>query len=301
MFRSSAGIGSEIFLGLRRRHGRPSVTIIDSQIHIWAPETPERPWIPGGRLLAHWRTPPSADDVLAHMDSVGVDRAVLVPPSWEGIRNDVVLSAAGRHPGRFRAVVRGPLNDHSAAASLRAWAADPRVAGIRTLFAREARPWLRDGTADWIWPLAEELGLTVFFYAPGDYAGTAEVLQRHPDLKLVVDHLGIDIGVTDGNIDSFIDELVPLARFPHVAVKASALSTMVSAVDSYPFPTLHGPIKRVVEAFGADRVFWGSDLTRLTGPYSQVRDLFLHQLPFLDDEQLDLIMGKALAQWIEWA
>jgi predicted TIM-barrel fold metal-dependent hydrolase len=57
--------------------------IVDAQIHIWGADTPERPWPAYGRGNAHRPIPFSKDDALREMDAAGVDRAVIVPPSWE--------------------------------------------------------------------------------------------------------------------------------------------------------------------------------------------------------------------------
>ena len=77
------------------------MTVIDAQVHIWGAETPERPWPPGGAALAHRPTPLGKDELLRDMDAAGVDRAIIVPPSWEGDRNDLAMEAALLHPDRF--------------------------------------------------------------------------------------------------------------------------------------------------------------------------------------------------------
>ncbi len=79
--------------------------IADAQIHIWAPNTPERPWAPGN---VHREVPLEAAEVLREMDAAGVQRTVLVPPSLDADRNDLALAAAQRHPDRF--AVMGRLN-----------------------------------------------------------------------------------------------------------------------------------------------------------------------------------------------
>ena len=52
--------------------------IADAQIHIWAPNSPERPWRPGQNV--HREPPLGAEEVLREMDGAGVSRAILVPP-----------------------------------------------------------------------------------------------------------------------------------------------------------------------------------------------------------------------------
>jgi predicted TIM-barrel fold metal-dependent hydrolase len=70
------------------------MTIIDAQVHIWPPETPERPYIKEDASTPHRLMPLTYQDLLVEMAVAGVDRAILVPPSWEGYRNDYALTAA---------------------------------------------------------------------------------------------------------------------------------------------------------------------------------------------------------------
>lgn len=274
--------------------------VVDAQVHIWEDETPEHPWIEGGHAFAHMPTPLSGEFLLSEMDRVGVDRALLVCPSWEGPRNDLVRDVSAAHPDRFRAIGRFRMNDLASADLLEEWAADPLFIGVRTAFNRATREFLHDGTADWIWPVVERLGLNVFVFAPRQYAETAAVIERNPGIRFTIDHLGMDVGVHDGSISSFIDDVLTFAKFPNVAVKATSLPSFVSAVDTFPFPTLHDYIRRVVEAFGPERVFWGSDLSRLDCTYDELRDMFLYHLDFLNEAELQSIMGEGVCNWLGW-
>ena len=69
--------------------------IVDAQVHIWAANTRQRPWPARGE--PH-RAPLGKDELLAEMDKAGVDGVVIVPPSWEGDRNDLAIEAAKAHP-----------------------------------------------------------------------------------------------------------------------------------------------------------------------------------------------------------
>ena len=82
--------------------------IVDAQVHIWGANTAERPW-PTGRSAPHRPQPFSKDDLLKEMDAARVARVVLVPPSWEGDRNDLALEAARLHPDRFAVMGRPPM------------------------------------------------------------------------------------------------------------------------------------------------------------------------------------------------
>jgi predicted TIM-barrel fold metal-dependent hydrolase len=68
--------------------------IADSQVHIWGADTPERPWPAGRAHQAQKPYPVTKDMLLKEMDAAGVSRVVIVPPSWEGERNDLGLEAA---------------------------------------------------------------------------------------------------------------------------------------------------------------------------------------------------------------
>ena len=85
---------------------RERMLIVDSQVHIWAADRPDRPW-PAGRAAQPQKPYPITKEiVLAAMDEAGVHRAVLIPPSWEGDYNDLVLEAAQAHPDRFAVMGR---------------------------------------------------------------------------------------------------------------------------------------------------------------------------------------------------
>lgn len=272
--------------------------ITDAQVHVWPVSRPDRPWNEGAEEYAHRGTGELlVDELLDEMDAAGVDRALLVSPTWEGYRNDYVLEAATNHPDRLGAIVRHDLSEKDVE-QVRAWHADARVVGLRTVFAKQTVEWLREGVADWFWPVAEDLGMPLMVYAPYQYDEVREVAERHPGLRLAICHLGMDTKLRDDQIISQIDEVVKLAELPNVAVKASSLPSFVT--EAYPFPSLHEHIERLVDAFGPERVFWGSDLSRLRCSYPQLVDLFMEELDFLDDDARRLVMGQALSDWFGW-
>lgn len=272
--------------------------ITDAQVHVWPANRPDRPWNEGAEEYAHRGTGElTAEELLGEMDAAGVDRALLVSPTWEGYRNDYVLDATATYPQRFGAIVRFDLSEEDVG-QVREWHADPRVVGARTVFIKQTVDWLRDGVADWFWPAAEDLGMPLMVYAPYQYDAVREVAQGHPGLRMAICHLGLDTKLRDDELVPHVDEVVKLAELPNVAVKASSLPSFVTS--PYPFSTLHGHIERLVDAFGPERVFWGSDLSRLRCTYQELVDLFMHELDFLDDDERRLVMGQALADWFGW-
>src|SRR5260221_5822302 len=119
--------------------------IADAQVHIWAASTPDRPW-PQGHATPDRPMPFGKDDLLREMDAVGVQRAVLVGPSWDGNRNDLVLAAARMHPDRFGVMGRFDDSDPAAKHTLREWRKHPGMLGVRLTFrTREL------DIGDWLW------------------------------------------------------------------------------------------------------------------------------------------------------
>jgi predicted TIM-barrel fold metal-dependent hydrolase len=276
------------------------VIITDAQAHIWPPEGPDRPWIEGGRDFAHGDQFP-VDDLLSAMKGASVDRVVLVPPSFEGDRNDACLAAVAAHPDTFRVMGRISLTDPASRGRLATWREQPGMLGIRLAFSRgPAAHWLDDGTADWLWPEAEAARLPVMVFAPGLLHRVADLAERHPGIPFALCHLGIRTDLRDDAVAPVIDELLGLARFENVAVKASCLPSNTS--QTYPFPALHDHIRRVFDAFGPRRTFWGSDVTRLpeTATYDETRRLFTDELDFLSGEDLEWVMGRAVSEWLRW-
>lgn len=155
--------------------------ICDAQVHIWAEDRPDRPWPPGQAARSHRPGSFLKDELLAEMDAAGVDRAILVPPSYEGDRNDLALEAARLHPDRFAIMGRVPLEDPRAAALLPQWRRQPGMLGIRlTLHMPFQKVWLSDGTADWFWPAAEAAGMPLMILPTGSLPEIDRIAARHP-------------------------------------------------------------------------------------------------------------------------
>ena len=273
--------------------------IVDSQVHIWGADTPDRPWPPGRAHQAQKPYPVTKEMVLVEMDAAGVDRAVIVPPSWEGDRNDLAIEAARQHPDRFAVMGRLAVERPESRALIADWKRQPGMLGLRFTFHTDLqRPWLTDGTADWLWPAAERAGLPLMIFVPGSLGVVGGIAARHAGLRLVLDHLAI--GTALGNDAAFADlpQLLALAKHPNVAVKASALPCY--STEPYPFRGLHRHIRQVVDAFGPRRTFWGTDLTRLTCSYRQAVTIFTEELPWLSAADQEWVMGRAVAEWLGW-
>ncbi|MES2171657.1 MAG: amidohydrolase family protein [Actinomycetota bacterium] len=269
----------------------------DAQVHLWAKESPDNPWVPGSGNPAHGDEYTS-ERLLAEMDAAGVARAILVPSAREQDRNDTCLAAAARYPDRFAVMGRVPLTGDFERERLYAWREQPGMLGLRVSAVSGPADFLRDGSANWLWAIAEEAGLPVMLYLAGEIAPIRTIAERHPGLRLIVDHLGLPTTRVNEQIDSGLVELIGLRDLENVAVKATCLPNHVT--EPYPFRGLHDRVHRVVDAFSPQRVFWGSDLTRLRSTYDEVRRLFTDELDFLDVGDLDWIMDRGVREWLDW-
>jgi L-fuconolactonase len=271
------------------------VRILDSQVHIWPADRPDR------RLDEEYRgrAPYTYEALLAAMDEAGVDGAILVPPSFDGDRNDYAIEAARKHPDRF--AIMGRVALQAGPTTLAHWKEQPGMLGVRLTFHRDKdRPWLTDGTADWFWPEAERHSVPVMVHAPERIAVVHDIARSHPGLTVIYDHMGFARETMDGRAMARVEELIPLAALPNVFVKVSALPCY--STEPYPFGNLREPLRRVIDAFGPGRSFWGSDITRVpkSCSYRQTVTHFTEKLDFLSDHELEWIMGKGLAACLNW-
>ena len=149
--------------------------------------------------------------IIEGMDEAGIDRAILVPPSWDEDRNDVAIAAVQTYPDRF--AIMGRLAVESAdAAGLSALKAEPGMLGARFTFHTDLmRPWLTDGTADWLWTAAEEADIPLMVLVPGSVPALEAIAEQHPGLRLIVDHLALLPGKDDVAF-STLDQVLRLGQ-----------------------------------------------------------------------------------------
>ena len=273
--------------------------IFDAQVHIWQADTPERPHIKVDASKPHRETPLTYERLLLEMNRAGVDRVILVPPSWDGYRNDYALTAAQKYPDRFAVMGKVPLNAPASKNKLPTWLKQSGMKGFRISFRHSGtHSLLDDGSADWFWADCERNDIPVMIFAPFAVAAIGKIARRHPGLRVIVDHMGLNVQWRGKDLTPGVDVLLTFAGLPNVAVKASCLPCYVA--ENYPYPTLQPQVRRVVDAFGAQRIMWGTDLSQSPISYRQNVTLFTEELDFLSADDKEWIMGKSLAHWLRW-
>jgi len=269
--------------------------IVDAQIHLWNAGNPTTPW--------HRQVPAyTKADALSEMDTAGVDAAVLTPHTpWDPNANELAIEAARQHPDRFVILGHFPVDKPESRALVDTWKQRPGMLGLRFTFPPpQQSAWLTDGTVDWLWPAAERAGLPIALMAAGFLPKVEEVAQRHPNLKLILDHLGRPSGGTASQPDLWanLPEVVALARYPNVAMKATGAPSYSG--HAYPFEDIYDNLHRLYDAFGPTRFFWGTDITRMPCPWRQCVTLFTEELSWLKGRELELVMGRAVCEWLGW-
>ncbi len=277
-----------------------SAPVADAQVHVWLPEGPDRPWPVGGaeRALAmHRHDAISGSTLREEMRAGGVDRAVLVPPFFEGYRNDYALACAQDAPDAFRVMARVDLRTGDPG-PVRELLQSPVVAGVRLVFLPSDAGRVDDPAAEWFWAFAEEEQVPVMLLASGQLDALGDLARSRPGLRLAVDHLGLTGQATDAAIAPEIEQLVGLAGLENVSVKATAAPCY--STEPYPYPALHSFLRDLYDAFGPQRLFWGSDLSRLRGSYADLVRLFGEDLDFLSPAGREAVMGRSVLNWLDW-
>ena len=269
--------------------------IIDAQIHVWGTG------LPGNK--AHIQvtsfTPKQAINM---MDEAGVDAAIIHPPSWDPDSVYMALDAVNTYPGRFAIMGSIDLTDPTSVSLIPKWKQQNGMLGMRFGFlGGENQRLLHNQELDWFWSAASEYDIPISALATDSLLILKDVARKYPNLRLTIDHLGGRGGNTDLKDESsmaHMPELLSLSEEPNIAVKATGSPGYSS--HHYPFNSMHTYLKQIFDAFGAKRMFWGTDITKMKCSWKECITMFTEELPWLTKADQDLVMGQAICQWWGW-
>ena len=270
--------------------------IVDSQIHLWK----------NGKMAAQHRQIPNflVDDALAEMAEAGVDCAVIHPPSAFGeAANELAVEAVRKHPEKFCILGHFDLKSPDREKIVARWRERPGMVGFRYTFMQpHEKTWWTDGTLDWFWRACEKERLVVGLLAAGEnIKALGKIAERHPGLKLHIDHIGRGGGRAEKKDDAAyadLADMLALAKLPNVGVKLSGAPS--TSTQPYPYKNIHDYLKRIVDAFSPDRCFWGTDITRMPCSYRQCVTMFTEEMSWLKGRDLERVMGSAFVDWLGW-
>ena len=274
--------------------------IIDAQVHAYERNHPGRPWI--GVLTGPAEV--TGDDMVAAMDAVGVDGAVLVSPfSMYGYDASYALEVYGKHPGRFGLVKPVDAPDPGVAETIADWAATPGTVGIRIFLNRGEATDPADPGLQRVLVAAARHALPVNLMCTGRLEQAAQLAGRYPQTQLVIDHLGLpQPQEPPAPAAPFADlpKLLALAAHANVAVKISGACTLSHA--PFPYQDIWEPLARIFDAFGLDRCLWGTDWTRAIKVLTYQEGVEAFRITDrLSESDRATLMGATLARIYQWS
>src|SRR5215203_1102197 len=157
------------------------------------------------------------------------------------------------------------------------------------------------------WPAAEKADLPVMFLTSGQTSLFAGIAERHPQLALILDHMGVGAGLrphrdlANSLVPEAISQSAALAKYPNVSVKLSSVPLV--STEPYPFRDTIPHIRRLFDSYGPQRCHWGTDVTNslARATYRQRMTQFTEELTFLSDDDKDWIMGRSILARLKWA
>jgi L-fuconolactonase len=276
------------------------VLTIDAQVHAYERNHPGRPW--AGVL----RGPPevTGDNMVAAMDAVGVDGAILVSP-FTMYRYDAsyALTVRAAHPGRFALVKPVDPTDPAVADIIAEWAATDGAVAIRLVLSFGMPTDPADPGLNRVLTLAARHRLPVNILCWGRLEQARELAARNPGTVLVIDHLGLQQPFEPPPPPEPFAELpkvLELAAYDNVRIKVSGACTL--SHRPFPYDDIWDPLWRIFDAFGLDRCLWGTDWTRAVAllTYKQAVDAFRLTDRLTETERAQL-MGQTLTRVYNWA
>jgi predicted TIM-barrel fold metal-dependent hydrolase len=273
--------------------------IIDSQVHAYERNRPERPWI--GYLQGPEEV--TGDDMVAAMDAVGVDGALLVSP-FSMYRYDAsyALEVYAKHPSRFGLIKPFDPKSETVADEFSEWTGTPGVVGARVMLA--SQPFEADDPGlNRIFTAAAQAGIPVNVMCSGKLPLLRELARRNPHTQVVVDHVGLaQPQEPPAPPEPFADlaNVVSLAALDNVAIKISGACTL--SHQPFPYPDIWEPLGKVFDAFGFGRCLWGTDWTRAVKllTYEQGVEAF-RVTEQLSDSERSALMGGTLMKIYNWS
>lgn len=272
---------------------------IDAQVHAYERDHPGRPW---ADVLAG---PPevTGDDMIAAMDAVGVDAAILVS-AWTMYLYDpsYAISVREAYPDRFALVKPLDPTDAGVEETIADWAKTDGAVGVRIMLTRTASDDPDDPGTNRILAAAGRHGLPVNLSCHDRLPLVGALAARNENTRLVVDHLGIFQPRTPpAPAEPFaaLPQLIDLAARENVAVKVTGACTLSHA--PFPYDDLWDPLARVFDAFGFDRCMWGTDWTRAINVVTYEQGVEPFKLTDrLSDTEREALMGGTLQQIYGW-
>lgn len=275
--------------------------IIDAHQHVWDLDRAAYDWMGPGLGEIH-RTVDFAE-LAPTLERLGIDGTVLVQAADNAADTDLMLDVASRERLVNAVVAWAPLDDPVALPARLEWLTErPVVAGIRVLVHEREPRWIEQEAVDRGLGMLAASGLSLDFPTAG-FAALAElpgVGARHPELRIVIDHLGKPpIGGTADDRTRWRSLLADAAANPLTHAKLSGLYSSVGDLDAWTVDSVRPFVHDALELFGADRLMFGGDwpISLLAGGYERTWDALSGILSELSADERRAILGATAARF----
>lgn len=260
--------------------------IIDPHVHVWT-DDPAYPTADGLKL------PPydgRVETLLERMNENGVEKTVLVQVIQYRWDNRYTADCLKRYPGTFEGVCRVDPESPSAADDLSKWVTERGFRGVRL------SPWVGNDGSWWegqepLWKRADELGVPMCVLTSADHLPDVERwARRFESVQVCIDHMAWPPVDDPGPIEN----LLSMADLPNVFVKISGVWGVTK--EDYPYTDTHANVKRTYDAFGPERLMWGTDWP-MSNPkcgYTGALELITKHYDFLNADDREWILRKTV-------
>jgi L-fuconolactonase len=264
--------------------------IVDAHQHFWDPARGDYGWLkPDNPIHREFAT----NDLRPSLIQTGVDATILVQAAPSVAETDYLLGIARKTPWVLGVVGWIDLEAPDAADEVRRRASDPLFLGVRPMLQDLPDPhWvLRPGLTPAFNAIAAEGLVFDALILPHQLAAITELAGRHEQLSIVLDHAAKPrLGEAD-SMAVWARGIEALAARPNVTCKVSGLLTELRSGGGK--DDVARAIGVLFDAFGAQRLLWGSDWPVLTlaGDYQDWFDLAREAVAAKDSSAVRGVMG----------
>ena len=258
--------------------------ITDAHLHFWNPQQIEYFWLRPEQPTLNRQI--SLEELEADRLAAGVTRGVFVQASHDPRELGWVLGELDRFPWVCGVVGWLDLTAPDLEEQARTYLGDPRFKGVRHLTHDVPdQGWLGRGDVAAGLDTLARLGLSLDLVLRPEQLGLAtEVLRQHPELNVILDHLG-NPPLASGELSAWSRDLSALAALPNVSAKVSGLLTGLAPGQGETL--LKEAVHLACERFGPGRLMFGGDwpVATLAAPYGTTLDTLRRLLPPLSPDE----------------
>ena len=263
--------------------------IIDPHVHVWKHD-PRYPW---AKETAH---PPEKDAtpemLLALMRANGVARTVIIQVIYYRWDNSYAADVLRQYPQYFRGVARVNPESPAAPDDLSRLVGEQGFQGVRLSPAEDATgDWIRGPLMPPLWKRCLDLKASMnILTGTSRLPDVAALVERFPELTVVIDHMAD----CPADRPDELKKLLALARYPHVFVKVS--HTWSISKMPYPYPDAQEQVRHLYDAFGPQRLMWGTDwpMVETHCGYAKALAMVRDEMKFLNDEDKSWMLSRTV-------